>query len=122
MKILACAYACNPFHGSEDGVGWGWVNAIARHHEVWVLTAGYHRFDIEKALRRQSDIHGRLHFAFVEEKPWHYRPTPVWIKIENSIVKPIMNWAYRLWLRDAFMLGERLHREVGFDLTHQITY
>ncbi len=122
MKVLACAYACNPFHGSEEGVGWGWVNAIAQHHEVWVLTAGYHRRDLEEALRRQPGKRGRLRFAYVEEKPWHYRPTPAWIKVENSIIKPIMNWAYRSWLRDAFTLGSLLHREIGFDLAHQLTY
>jgi len=122
MKIIACAYACNPSHGSEDGVGWGWVNAVAKHHEVWVLTASYHRLDVEEALRREPENSGRLHFAYIKEKPWHYQPTPVWLKIENSIVKPIVNWAYRLWLLDAFILGEQLHSEIGFDLAHQITY
>jgi glycosyltransferase involved in cell wall biosynthesis len=89
---------------------------------VWVLTAGYHRLDVEEAMRHQPENSGRLHFAYVEEKPWHYRPTPTWIKIENSILKPIMNWAYRLWLHDASILGEQLHSEIGFDLAHQITY
>ena len=120
--MLACAYACNPSQGSEEGVGWGWVNAIAQHHEVWVLTAGYHRRDLEEALLRQPQKYCRLHFAYVEEKPWHYRPTYPWIRIENSIVKPIMNWAYRSWLYSAFILGSRLHREIDFDLAHQITY
>ena len=122
MKILACAYACNPFHGSEEGVGWGWVTAIAQHHEVWVLTAAYHRRDIEEALRRQPEKRGRIHFAYVAEKPWHYRPTRAWIRIENSIIKPIMNWAYRSWLISASVLGRQLHRKIDFDLAHQITY
>lgn len=122
MRVLACAYACNPYHGSEEGVGWGWVNAIARNHEIWVLTAGYHRRDIEEAMRRQPEKWNRLHFAYVEEKPWHYRPTRIWIKIENSIMKPVMNWAYRSWLRSAFILGSQLHREIEFDLVHQLTY
>jgi len=122
MKILACAYACNPFHGSEEGVGWGWVNAIAQNHEVWVLTASHHRRDLEQALHRQPEKRDRIHFAYVEEKPWHYRPTPTWIRVENSIVKPVMNWAYRSWLRGAFALSEHLSREIDFDLAHQITY
>jgi hypothetical protein len=121
MKVLACAYACNPYHGSEEGVGWGWVNAIAKHHEVWVLTAVYHRPDLERT-NCQSEECGRLHFIYVEKKPWHYRPTPAWIRIENSIAKPIVNWAYRCWLRDAFILAAHLHREIGFDLVHQLTY
>jgi glycosyltransferase involved in cell wall biosynthesis len=122
MKILACAYACNPFTGSEEGVGWGWVNAIAQYHEVWVLLAGYHRQDVEEALRRDPKKFSHVHFCYVEEKLWHYRPTSGWIRIENSIAKPIMNWAYRLWLRDAYKLGARLNREIEFDLIHQITY
>jgi glycosyltransferase involved in cell wall biosynthesis len=122
MKIIACAYACNPFHGSEEGVGWGWVNAIANPHEVWVLTAAYHRSDLEKALCRDPKKYGWLHFVYVDEKPWHYRPTRAWIQIENSIAKPIMNWAYRSWMRDAFSVARNLHREVGFDLVHQLTY
>jgi glycosyltransferase involved in cell wall biosynthesis len=122
MKVLACAYACNPFRGSEEGVGWGWVNAIARNHETWVLTAAYHRRDLEYALRRAPEKRGRIHFVYVDEKLWHYRPSPIWIGIENSIVKPIVNWAYRWWLRDAFAVGFQLHREIGFDLVHQVTY
>jgi glycosyltransferase involved in cell wall biosynthesis len=122
MKVLACAYACNPLHGSEDGVGWGWVNAIARHHEVWVLTAEYHRNDLEQALRLQPEKHSRIHFAYVKERPWHYRPNIAWRKIEASIAKPLMNWAYRSWLAGAYHLGSMLHREIKFDLAHQITY
>ena len=122
MKVLACAYACNPSRGSEDGVGWGWVNAIAQHHHVWVLTAGYHRRDLEEALRSEPEKSRNLHFVYVKEKSWHYRPTPPWIGIENSIIKPIMNWSYQLWLGDAFRLGARLHREIEFDLVHQLTY
>jgi glycosyltransferase involved in cell wall biosynthesis len=98
------------------------VNAIAQRHEVWVLTAGYHRRALEEALRRHPEKRDRIHFAYVEEKPWHYRPTPAWTRIENSIVKPIMNWAYRSWLISAFVLGGQLHRKIDFDLVHQVTY
>ena len=33
----------------------GLVNAIAQHHHVWVLTAGYHRRDLEEALRSEPE-------------------------------------------------------------------
>ena len=121
MKVLACAYACNPLRGSEEGVGWGWVNAIAQHHEVWVLTAKHHQKELDE-FSRQSAKRPHIHFVYLEEKPWHYRPTPTWIRVENSIFKPIMNWTYRSWLRSAFAMGAQLHREIRFDLAHQITY
>ena len=27
--VLVAAYACNPFRGSEEAVGWDWVRSIA---------------------------------------------------------------------------------------------
>lgn len=122
LKVLAVAYACNPYRGSEEGVGWGWVNAIAEHHDVCVLTAEYHREDIAKAVAAGVGNAGRIRWEFVKHRPWHYRPTRLWRAIEGSICKPIMNWSYRLWQRDAYAAAGRLHREVGFDLVHLVTY
>ena len=39
-KVLISAFACNPQHGSEEAVGWGWVRALASLHDVQVITAG----------------------------------------------------------------------------------
>jgi glycosyltransferase involved in cell wall biosynthesis len=122
LKVLVCAFACNPLHGSEDGVGWGWVDALARLHEVWVLTAAFHRSALEGVLCRYSEKYSRLHLVYVEEKPWHYRPNAIWDKIERSMLKPVMNWAYRCWLGDAYRVGKELHREISFDLAHQLTF
>lgn len=38
MKILVSAYACEPGKGSEPGVGWSFVNELAKKHNVTVLT------------------------------------------------------------------------------------
>ena len=122
LKILISAYACNPFCGSEEGVGWGWVTAIARSHDVCVLTADYHREDIEKALAEDPVLRGRAEFVYVPSKRWHYRPTPGWKFIENSILKPIMNLSYALWQRDAYKVGRALHERERFDLVHLVTY
>ena len=123
LKILAIAYACNPAQGSEEGVGWGWVQAIASRHEVDVITAGYHRADIERATASGAAGSTRnLRFHYVPEKSWHYRPTRAWKVVENSALKPIMNLAYNGWLKDAHRLAGRLHERRGFDLVHLITY
>jgi len=122
LKILVSAYACNPYRGSEEGVGWGWVKAIARNHKVHVLTATYHRADIEKALPGHPELAENAVFHYVPHKPWDYRPTKGWRFIEGSILKPIMNNAYRLWQRDAYRLGAELHERERFDLVHLVTY
>ncbi len=122
LKVLVLAYACNPYKGSEEGVGWGWVKAISRHHDLSVITADFHRADIEKAFSEEKELSSRLKFCYVPHKHWHYAPTKGWEFIEASCLKPIMNYAYILWQKDAFKLGTKLHNEIGFDLFHQITY
>lgn len=103
-------------------MGWNWVNLIARSREVWVLTAAHNRHDLEQALVRNPDKADRLHFVYVKERPWHYRPSPMWEIVESSIIKPIMHWAYRSWLRDAYAEALERHRAVGFDVVHQLTF
>lgn len=122
LKVLLSAYACNPRKGSEEGVGWSWVRCIAGFCDPWVLVAEYHRDDIEAHLRRYPDEMSNVHFVYVPHKPWHYQPTSGWKKIEGSMLKPVMNLAYMLWLKDAFTLAKQLHREEHFLLAHQLTY
>ena len=37
-KILISAYACEPFKGSEQAVGWNIAIELAKTHEVHVIT------------------------------------------------------------------------------------
>lgn len=122
MKVLVNAYACNPFSGSEEGVGWNWVKVIAGFCDPWVLVASFHRDDIEDYLRQHPDALQNVRFVYVPHKPWHYRPTPGWRRIERSMMKPVMNIAYMLWLRDACNMAGKLHATERFDLAHQLTY
>ncbi len=122
LKVLVCAYACNPFRGSEEGVGWGWVRAISEYHDLFIITAEFHRTDIEKALSEEPRLSGHIKFFYVPHRPWHYAPTRGWAFIESSVLKPVMNYAYRAWQRDAYKLANRLHVENKFDLAHQLTY
>ncbi len=122
LKVLVAAYACSPYHGTEFGVGWGWSNAISKYHDVHVITADFHRADIERASRERPELFVRLNFFYVQHRPWHYAPTKGWSLIEGSFLKPIMNYAYGLWQRDAYKLARKLHEENKFDLAHQLTY
>ena len=123
IRVLAIAYACNPTRGSEDAVGWGWVNAIAQEHDVTVITADYNKSDIEAANDRPGIAKRSLRFKYIKNRPWHYRPWGVWrAKIEASSAKPIMNLAYANWLDHAFSLAESETAQSGYDLVHLITY
>jgi glycosyltransferase involved in cell wall biosynthesis len=122
LTVLVHAYACNPRYGSEEGVGWGWVTAIARHHDLHVLTAAYHEADIEAALDADPELRKAIKFHYVPHRPWHYHPTPLWKRIEASVVKPIMHVAYRSWQRAAYRYARKLTDDISFDLVHVITY
>ena len=117
-NILIAAYACNPKRGSEEAVGWNWVQTIARRHSVTVLTAAYHERDIREA----CDPSANPRFVFVPHRPWHYAPTPAWRRIESSIAKPIMNLAYVSWQREAYGIARALIAHERFELVHQLTY
>jgi glycosyltransferase involved in cell wall biosynthesis len=123
LKILAIAFACDPAKGSEYGVGWGWVNAIATTHDVTVITADFNAESIRTYLNAHhiSTSNG-LRFRYVKNRPWHYRPDGPWIHIENSIAKPIMNFAYHDWLRYAFAEAEHELTHRRYDLVHLITF
>ena len=123
LKVLVCAFACNPTRGSEFGVGWGWVKAIAKNHDVSVITADFNSGDIERYLVSHEDVTtNNPRFIYVKNRPWHYRPQGVWLKIEGSLAKPLMNLAYQDWLRCAFEEARREIAQDRYDLVHLITY
>lgn len=123
LSVLAVAYACRPDQGSEAGVGWGWVNAIARNHRVTVITADFNLPAIERHRQENpGSITPNLRFVYVRNRPWHYRPQGAWLKIENSIAKPLMNLAYQDWLRCAFQTARAELSHNPCDLLHLITY
>lgn len=123
LRILAIAYACNPTRGSEFGVGWGWVKAIAEGHDVTVLTADFNSGDIEKHVRGRSDPSNNIpYFIYVKNRPWHYQPRGIWLKVESSLAKPLMNLAYQDWLRCAYSEAKREIARNHYDLVHLITY
>lgn len=122
LNVLLSAYACNPYRGSEEGVGWGWAQMIAKRHDVHVITAAYQREPIERwAAEHPGELDG-ISFHYVSHKWWHYSPTPGWTFIESSALKPIMNLAYGSWLKEAHRVAANLHSEHRFDLVHLVTY
>ncbi|MBE9228389.1 glycosyltransferase [Phormidium sp. LEGE 05292] len=112
MKVLLSAYACEPGRGTELGVGWNTVREAARYHEVWVLTRPDDgREAIEAELARNPVPN--LHFV--------YFTLPIW----GSGWK----WGqgafqihYYLWQIQAYFVARKLHREIGFDLLHHVTF
>jgi glycosyltransferase involved in cell wall biosynthesis len=113
MKILMSAYSCEPGKGSEPGIGWNTVREAARYHEVWVLTRpDESREAIEAELVRNPVPN--LHFV--------YFTLPFWKDSLRWGQAGAMQLHHYLWQIQAYFEARRLHREIGFDLVHHVTF
>lgn len=112
LKILMSAYSCEPGQGSERGVGWNVVREVARHHEVWVLTRPDESGDAIRAeLARNPEPN--LHVIFFT--------LPFWVSGWRWGMGAI-HLHYYLWQIQAYFVGRRLHREIGFDVAQHVTF
>jgi len=116
LKILVSAYACNPLgspklHPGEDLTGWRLVHQIARFHDVWVLTHTYNKQGIDPA--GPTPPAPSIRFQFVDLGP-----------ILGALYKVEFGQRiyYYLWQIKAWRTARKLHREIGFDLAHHVTF
>lgn len=112
MKVLVSAYACNPYLGSEPGVGWTALCRIARRHDVWALVHARHKADWEKA-RGEGKVPENVTVRFLgENKPWH----------PNRFIAHLQSWrSFRDYSNQVLAAAKAWHGEIGFDLCHQTT-
>ena len=116
LKVLASAYACNPsgsvhLHPGEDLTGWRLVEQLGRFHDLWVISHCYNKPGVESA--RPGGKFGSPRFLFVElpaALKWLYR-----IEFGQRIY-------YYLWQIKAWRVARRLHKEIGFDIAHHVTF
>ncbi len=113
LKIVISAYACSPYKGSEPGVGWGFVRALAMHHDLWVITEKEKfQTEIEEYLQGNPEFAAHVNFYFIQKK----RNRPL-----RKIWPPSYYWYYRKWHLMAYHKAEQLHSEINFDVAHQLT-
>lgn len=112
-RVLLLAATCNPFKGSDSAVGWGRAVESAKIGETWVICGYWDQKDIARYLNEHGEIPG-LHFCFLKKS---------WIEELLKLGRPfyeIHYLPYNMWHRRAFKLAQRLHRELKFDLVHQV--
>ncbi len=112
LKVLISAYACEPGKGSEPGVGWNWVREISKiAEEIWVITRSNNRKVIEEAL--EKDPMPNVHWVYFDLPKW----ARFWKKGQRGV-----HLYYYLWQIGIYLVARRLHRKVGFDLIHHVTF
>jgi hypothetical protein len=69
--VLLSAYAVNPYHGSEDGMGWNFIIQIARFNKVIAVTRENTRKDIERYMKEHpSNCYGNIQFVYYDLPYW----------------------------------------------------
>lgn len=112
MKILVVGYACNPYVGSEPGVGWAAVCRIAKRHEVCVLTDVHNRAGWERG-EREGIIPSNVRVRFLRESDGCS---------SNRFIAHLQSWLnYASFNREVLEAAQAWHREESFDLCHQVT-
>ncbi|KAB2833154.1 MAG: glycosyltransferase family 1 protein, partial [Candidatus Dadabacteria bacterium] len=97
LKVLLSAYACESGKGSEPGVGWNWVNQIARFHDVWVITRANNRESIE---RENGGALSGVHWIYFDYPGW----ARFWKRGQRGV-----HLYYYLWQIAVYFLARRLH-------------
>ena len=113
MKLLISAFSCAPNSGSELGVGWNWATEAHRlGHQVCVLVCPAHRDAIAAGVREDASLKD-IHWAFPE--------LPYWPVEQGKEPKRSRTYSL-LWQQAALRTARALHREIGFDVVHHLTW
>jgi glycosyltransferase involved in cell wall biosynthesis len=84
---------------------------MGRYHEVWVITRANNQASIEKALaiKPLPNVH------------WVYFDLPRWARFWKKKQRGVHLYYY-LWQIGAYFVVRKLHRRVGFNLVHHVTF
>lgn len=110
-RILVFAYACEPAHGSEPGVGWEWARSLAHLGDTTVITRSNNRTAIEAALPEVPE-RDQLRFLYVDLPAW----ARFWKRGQRGI-----RLYYLLWQAAAVRTVRRHFESHSFDLVWHVT-
>jgi glycosyltransferase involved in cell wall biosynthesis len=109
LRMLLSAYACEPGLGSEAGIGWHCVNAVAEHADVVVLTRESNRKAIEDAGHTGSSL------TFI------YYDLPRWLRVWKRGPRGARLY-YVLWQFGIYFRARKVLRQQNIDAIHHVTF
>ncbi|NOQ32165.1 MAG: glycosyltransferase [Helicobacteraceae bacterium] len=111
MKVFVSAYACEPYKGSEPGIGWNFVNEMSNYNEVHVLTRANNRESIEASL----EDHQNPNLVF------HYYDLPKALRFWKKGRRGYQLYYY-LWQIFIYFKFKNFINTRKFDIVHHLTF
>ncbi|MBP5719527.1 MAG: glycosyltransferase [Bacteroidales bacterium] len=112
LNVLVNAYAVNPKWGSEPGMGWNWISNLAACCNLFIITEGEWRHEIEAAVH-EHPFKDNLHFFY--------------LPVSHRVRKMCWNqgdWRfyfhYRCWQKRAFKKAKEILAATRIDVVHQL--
>ena len=107
--VLISAFSCNPEMGSEPGVGYRYIRALAEECNLTVITEELQNRTAIETRRKGDPIFGRVRFHYI---PW---PSVTRQGERNSNVNFVRYFRlYREWQRKAVTLAALVGRREPF--------
>lgn len=110
-RLLVSAYGCEPYKGSEQGVGWNWIIQLSRDSELLVITRSNNREHIESAL--PIDLQNRIRFEYFD-------PSPLFAKLKHK--EKGLYFYYIIWQWGAYKVAKKLVQRDKFDYVISLTF
>ena len=112
LKILVNAYAVSPDRGSEPGMGWNWCVHLAESCELFIITEGEFRSDIERTLSQLPQA-SRMHLFY--------------LPVSERVRRMCWNqgtwrfyYHYARWQKRALSLAREICATHSIDIIHQL--
>lgn len=110
--ILATCYAVNPYKGSEDGMGWNFVNQIARFNKVIAITRENNQPAIEKFMAENpNELYKNITFLYFD--------LPYWMRFWKKGGRGAMLYYY-MWQRGIVSFIKK--QNLNFDIAHNVNF
>ena len=111
-KILVSAYACEPYKGSEIGVGWHWILEMSKYYELWVVTRSNNKGPIESYFK-DNTTSNNIHFIYFD--------LPEYILKFKKGMKGVRIY-YNLWQIGVNRIIKETMLKNNIEIFHLLTY
>ena len=113
MKIALVVYACDPYGGSEGGVGWNMlINLSESYHVYAYVEKEKFKESILKYKQNNPSELKNVYFNFISRRRYNFI---------RKLWPPSYFYFYRKWQNKTYYLIKEQNNFISFDLIHVCT-